>query len=217
MLPSGEVFALKLPDVEEMIQRKLIPPDLRAIAVKFGASSLKPETMDTEELGKMLRFMRGMVAHMLRYVWNGPTEPIDAWSKFDATRVQPPGNADENFNGWLPITVTLADLEEGSIDGDDYAALQGIATRTLSCAEVTTLSLADRKLISDAEAEQRKADAASESTPGWRSFRGKHGSSEPGDDGGQVARTTDDVPADTDRSGPEVPARRRTASSSARR
>ena len=216
LLSSGAIFAVKLPDVEELLQKELIPSDLRQIALKFGASSLNVDKMETAELAKLLRFMRGMVANSLRYMWNGSIEPIDAWQKFDQSMVLE-DDAAEDTPGWISVAVTLADLEEGSIDGDDYAALQGIVSREFSASQVTALHLRDRNLLPEAEADRRVADAAKDTTAGWRTFRDKQRGAEPGSDGGEVPRDADDMAAEPDRSGPTVRARRRRAASPARR
>jgi hypothetical protein len=207
LLGSGEIFAVKLPDTEDMLAKGLIPQDLRAIALKFGASSLDVDTLDTEELARLLRFMRGLVAYMLRYVWDGPIEPIEDWQKYDATDKR-----------WQPVTLTVADLEEGSIDGDDYAALQGIATRQFSVAELTALHLRDRSLISQAEADRQTEAGKKDTTKAWGSFRRQPGRAEPSGKGGEVAGRSDQpAPArKPDRPGRGVRARRRSVPSADR-
>lgn len=185
LLSSGTIFAVKMPDVEELLTKGLIPPALRAIALKFGAASIQPETMEQEELADLLRLMRTMVANELRYVWNGDIEPIETWARFDPKLVLD-ADAEDGTPGWIPVTVTLGDLEEGSIDGDDYAALQGIATRQFSPIELTAMHLKDRQLLSDSEADRQIEDARKDTVSAWGSFRGGRRSGESGASGGSV-------------------------------
>lgn len=206
MLPSGEIFALKMPEIEAMLQANMIPSDLRGLAMKFGATSIRPETMDTDALAELLRFVRTLVAYSLRYVWDGPVEPITAWQTYDA--------ADAH---WQAVTVTVADLEEASIDGDDYAALHGIVTRQISPNEITTGTLLDQGLIDRGDAERRMLEARAEGTASWSSFRGERRSSDAGEASGDMV----DGPVEPDRAGHDpkarsrrrVPAERRSVSS----
>lgn len=181
MLPTGVVFALKVPDAQELIVKKLIPANLRSIALKFQAKAVDVESMDTEELAQMLTFLRMMVAHGLRYIWTGDPAERDpethdfAWSKYLA-----------NDPRWEAVTLTQADLAEGTIDGDDYAALQGIVTREFGISEITALSLRERGLINEDEFERRKAGV--ESTRALESFRGEQRRADPGAAGATMGR-----------------------------
>jgi hypothetical protein len=178
MLPTGIIFRVRIPDVEEMLSKGLLPPDLRAIALKFGASGVNPETMDTEGLQTLLRFMRTLVAHSIRYVWDAePTD--DRWR-------------DQAFAGdpWQPVTVSVGMLEEGSIDGDDYAALQGIVTRQFTPNQITALSMKDHGLIDALEADRIVADEGSGTVGGWASFRGERRGADAGDNGAAVERAS---------------------------
>jgi len=186
LLPSGAAFRVRVPDVEEMLSRGLLPEDLRSIALKFGASSVTPETLDTDALAQLLKFMRTMVAHSLKSIWNGP-EPQ---SFADLHRDDAP---------WEPIQLTFADLEEGTIDGDDYAALQGIAMRKFTPEQITAYTLKERGRITAAEAEGMAEGAVPETVKGWTGFRGDTGSPDPGAASGTVVRA------------PERPARRKRA------
>lgn len=183
MLPSGVIFALKVPDVEELLRRNLIPDDLRQIALKFGASSVRPETMDGDALEKLLRFMRGLVANSLRYVWEGTVEPFADWQTFRPELVKPAC--------WAPVALTLSDLEEGSIDGDDYAALQGIVSREWSPAQITAMSMRDRGMLSPGEADQVIDDERKQTVPEWKSFRGERRGAAAGGASGEVERHAD--------------------------
>ena len=167
LLPSGVAFRLRIPDAEEMIVRGLVPADLRETALKFGASAITPETLDMDALARLLRFMRTMVAHSLKSVWTGP-EPM-TFADLHASDAP-----------WEPVQVTLADLEEGTIDGDDYAALQGIMARKFTPEQITAYTLRERGRITKEQAEGIAEAGVPETMKGWASFRGKPGSPDPG-------------------------------------
>lgn len=201
MLPSGQAFRLRVPDVESLVSRGLMPDDLRQMALKFGASTLDPESLDTEALTQMLRFMRTMVAFSLQSIWDGekPPESIAELHAEDAP--------------WQPITVSVGMLEEGSIDGDDYAALQGIVQRRFTAEAITAMSLRERGFLTVAEAEQ--IAEGGETTRQWSNFRDGPERGDPGEDSGAVR----DAPVDDARdsgSGRRARGRRRSASSSSR-
>lgn len=194
LLPSGTAFRIRIPDAEELIIRGLVPSDLREIALKFGASSVTPETLDTESLSLLLRFMRTMVAHSLKSIWSGPTSP-QTFAELMAADAP-----------WEPISVMLADLEEGTIDGDDYAALQGIATRKFTPEQITAYTLKERGRITKADAEAIAEAAVPETVRGWSSFRGEAGSPDPGGASATVERAPEQ-PARNPRSAARVPGR----------
>lgn len=198
MLPTGTIFAFRIPDVEDLVQRGLVPEDLRAAALKFAAQT-ETGTLDTDELAKMLKFFRGMVAQMLRYIWEGPEEPIEAWIQFDP-----------NDDHWKPVSLTQADFEEVMIEGDDYAALQAIVQRKLTAKGVTAISLRDRGLIRLEEFDKLIAGETTQRIGSWESFRFESGRAEPGADGGHVA------PEAVDDGGDQRPANRADRRRSAR-
>ena len=200
MLPTGTIFAFRIPDPEDMVKRGLIPEELRRVALKFAAQAEQNAAeLDTDELTKMLRLFRGMVAQMLRYIWQGDEEPIDAWAQFD------PSNPN-----WQPVTLTAADFEEVMIEGDDYAALQAIVQRQVTAKGVTALALRDRNLITLDEFDKMIAGESSKTVSAWASFRGNAGSSEPGARGEGMERAPVGVGIDN-RSARRARARRRTS------
>jgi hypothetical protein len=177
MLPTGIVFAYQIPDTEQIVEKGLIPDELRKAALSFAASAIDPATMSTEELARALRFMRTLVAQSLRYVWAGPVEPIDAWMSFDPGREH-----------WQPVTLTAADFEEAAIDADDYAALQGIVSRQFTARQITVNTLGERGLIDRKQADQIIAADNARTVPGWASFRDERRRSDAGASGGTLAR-----------------------------
>lgn len=179
MLPTGVIFAFRLPDVEDMLAKGLIPDDLRKEALKFGASAINPETMDVEGLERLLRFMRVLVSQSLRYIWDGPVDPIEAWAEYAPDAAE-----------WQPVTLTAADLEEAAIDADDYAALQGIVSRQFTARQITAQSLGEHKFIPQEQADQIIAEEQSRTVPGWASFRGERRRAPAGAAGGSVAGQT---------------------------
>jgi hypothetical protein len=176
MLQSGTIFAYRLPDVEDIVAKGLIPDELRQHALKFAASAVDPATMDTKELADLLRMMRLLVAQSLRYIWTGPIEPIEAWREFE------PGA------NWQSVTLTLADLEESAIDTDDYAALQGIISRTFTARQITVMSLVEHGLMTQGDADPILAADNARTVSGWSSFREERRRADARPTGGKVAR-----------------------------
>lgn len=171
MLPTQTIFAFRIPDVEDLVAKGLIPEDLRKIALTFAASSVDPATMDTDGLTHLLRFMRTLIAQSLRYVWDGEIEPIEAWRTVD------PGAKE-----WQVVSLTAGELAEAAIDADDYAALHGIVSRQFHADAVTAQSLAEGGFLKRAEADQIISEAKTKTVPGWSSFRGERRGAAAGDE-----------------------------------
>jgi hypothetical protein len=177
MLPSGVIFAYSPPAVEELVARGLMPEELRKVAMQFAASAVNPETMDTGALSELMRFLRVLIAQSLHYIWIGNPEPIEEWATYDAAK------------SWQSVTITAADLEESSVDQDDYAALTLLVSRETTAQQLTAQSLAEHGLIGREEADRRIAESKAAAVPGWSSFRSERRGADPGSTGAAVARS----------------------------
>lgn len=176
MLPSGAIFAFRVPDAEELVAKQIIPDDLRKEALKFAASAVNVENMDTAALANLLSVMRSMVANSLRYIWNGPIEPIEAWEKYE------PGES------WQAVTITPHMLEESAVDPDDYAALQGIVSREFTARQITTMALVEHGIVSQADGDTVLAEERQKTPEGWASFRRERRGAAAGTSGAAVGK-----------------------------
>lgn len=183
-LPTGIAFRVRVPDVEDLVTRELLPDDLVQIALRYQASGGAGDmrTVPVAELQQMLRFMRSLVAFMVQDVWEADDPPpldegekprawIDRWNEMD---------------GWSPVSLTLGMLEEGRLDGDDYAALQGIAQRTFTPEQITLLTAVEHGHMTADQTEGAINADAKATTPGWGTFRRKRNGAPGRADGGAV-------------------------------
>lgn len=176
MLPSGAIVAFRVPDPEELIAKQLIPDDLRKEALKFAASAVNVETMDTQSLANLLSVMRSLVANALRYMWSGPIEPVDAWASYTPS------------DDWQPMSITSRMLEESAVDPDDYAALQGIVSREFTARQITTMALVEHGIMSQADGDVVLAEERQKTPEGWASFRGERRGAAAGATGAAVGK-----------------------------
>ena len=189
LLPGTFTWArLRIPGIEQLLRKKLLPSDLRAIASKFATSGIDFSDATDEDVDAFLNFTDQMVALSWR----------DVDARGPAAGPEPP--ADDSPD-WLPVRLNGAELEEYELDVDDLQAIAAIALRRQSSRVVTLLAKREAGYLTDEEQDQLEGSVrdAEEEEPTARSFRGpdrEPGGDTPRSDGGAVLDEPEPAPPD---------------------
>ena len=145
-LPSGSVIRGRLPTVEDLAIRDLIPQDLLAIAARFtNLADTDPMRMSDEEKVEWQRFVRMFVANYIRAVRN-------------------------DAGVFEPVAVSIDDTF--TMDPRDIDELEYIVLGLKSAAQVSAIWQAVRgEITEEAALAVFKAEAV-KTVPGWATFRG---------------------------------------------
>lgn len=186
MLPSGVIVQIERDlSAAGMVQRGIMPADLRALALRFSSEAgVTLSELDEEEADRYRRMELHYVAQLVR-------------------AVKPPGA--EGFTS-LRLTVEELETDPPSIPAVDLEALQDIVRRRRTLRQVDALSRLQRDLITPEEAARITDEEFGKTILGWRQFRDRLRSTVGGDDSKDV---DDKAVQPADHLGPGARPRRR--------
>jgi len=174
VLPTGTQVKVRLPPMDSLIRRGIIPPELRAMALKFATAGVDLEKLTDDELEQFLQFKNRLVAECVKYVAN-----------------EPAGTPPDQVT-WEAVTLRAEDLEEFQLDDSDLTAINAVAMRQATPEAVSADALATLGLTQEAQA-ARDAVTPGQAVPDYAAFRGEPGGPGdrvPGEDVGDAALAT---------------------------
>lgn len=159
-LPSGFRVRLRSLTPIDLVTRGIFPNDL-VNEVRASGSSASLEA-DPELSARLLKAMRTAVADSIRDVW------------------------DDEANRWEPVTVTEAELDAGTFDPRDVAALMDLLTERASAREIAAAADALAGNATSADVERIAREEAGATVTGLAPFRDQPGGAAAGNDGADV-------------------------------
>lgn len=175
MLPSGVMVRLER-DVTAagMVQRGIMPSELRSLALQFSGAGVSISTLSEEELASYRRME-------LVYI----TQLVLAF--------KPPKGK------WTPFRLTIEELEADppKIPSVDLEALQDIVRRRRTLRQVDAVSRLQHELITPEEASKIVDEEFLKTIVAWRSFRDQLGIGEPGAGGEVLGNEAEPAPVDS--------------------
>jgi uncharacterized protein YceH (UPF0502 family) len=185
-LPSGVSVRIRIPSLETLIRREVVPSALVGMALQYATSEIKVADLDTAGIVQFLGLKDFLVAYMVRGIYgdDGEVQALD---------------------------LTAAEVAELDLPSDDLDALGLVALRSRTVEEVNarTRTLRELRELGEVspEAERVAELAREEAGPDLGPLRRERPRALRGDHGADVRRAAVGAPGDTG-SSPGVPARR---------
>lgn len=177
---------MRVPNPEMMLRKGVIDQALRGMVLKYQAAGLDLDTMPDEDLQTFLRMLDSMTTYAILGLGpSGPAHVLATHTIAGEERQGPPPDA------FTPVHLTPGMLEEWQFDEVDLEDLKAIALRRATPLQVTSRARAEAGAITPAELERVEEEEASDTTPGWSTFRDGSGGPPARLPGGEVGETAE--------------------------
>ena len=161
-LPTGTKARVRLPSPEALARNDQLPQELRAMALRFAVGGVRTTGLTTEERLEYVGLQDELTARTLTGLW------------------------DEDGEAWVAVQLSVEELRELGLPEQDLTALQAIATRQMTPAQVTAVSLEGLGLLTATQAAAVLQKEAGDTVDGWTRFRGQQGGPGAGTDSAAV-------------------------------